>query len=287
MQGIAQDLVIGLAQGGIYALTGVGLVLIFSVVRVPNFAHGEPVMLGAMLTLTLVSTFALPIPLAILVGVAGSAALGWLFSVAVFGPLLRRPETSLLIISLALVVMISALAVMIWGDAPRTTPAPEIIVRFPGAQAPLNWIIIFVAAILATAGLDAFIRFTAPGRVMRAMALNPFAANLMGIPVRRYQAAAFVIGSSLAGLGGGLFSLAFAVQPTMGAHIALKAFIVIIFAGMGSIWGALAGGMLLGVVESFGASYLASGYRDTFGFIFLLIVLLVRPNGLFAGKTHA
>jgi branched-chain amino acid transport system permease protein len=283
-----QDLIIGLAQGGIYALTGVGLVLIFSVVRVPNFAHGEPVMLGAMLTLTLASSGHLPIPLAILVGTLGSCVLGWLLSVGVFARLLGRPETSLLIVSLALVVIISAVAVMVWGDAPRATPgAPTAILTFLGAQVPLTWAIIFIVAILATAALDGFIRFTAPGRVMRAMALNPFAANLMGIPIARYQALAFVIGSALAGLGGGLFSLAFAVQPTMGAHVALKAFIVIIFAGMGSIWGACAGGMLLGIVESFGASYLASGYRDTFGFIFLLAVLLIRPNGLFAARTHA
>jgi branched-chain amino acid transport system permease protein len=283
-----QDLVIGLAQGGIYALTGVGLVLIFSVVRVPNFAHGEPVMVGAMLTLTLVASAGLPIPLAILVGVLASSLLGWLFSVAVFAPLLRRPETSLLIISLALVVIIGALAVKVWGDHPMTTPgASTTIISVAGAQVPLTWVVIFVAAILSTAALDVFIRFTGPGRVMRAMALNPFAANLMGIPVARYQALAFVIGSALAGLGGGLFSLAFAVQATMGAHIALKAFIVIIFAGMGSIWGALAGGMLLGIVESFGASWIASGYRDTFGFIFLLAVLLIRPNGLFASRSHA
>jgi branched-chain amino acid transport system permease protein len=283
-----QDLVIGLAQGGIYALTGVGLVLIFSVVRVPNFAHGEPVMIGAMVTLSLVAGLALPIPLAILVGVLTAAVLGWLFSVVVFGPLLRRPETSLLIISLALVVIIGALAVKVWGDQPVTTPgAWTTIVSFGGARLPLTWILIFVGAIVCTAALDAFIRFTSPGRVMRAMALNPFAANLMGIPVGRYQALAFVIGSALAGLGGGLFSLAFAVQATMGSHIALKAFIVIIFAGMGSIWGALAGGMLLGIAESFGASWIASGYRDTFGFIFLLAVLLIRPNGLFARRGHA
>jgi branched-chain amino acid transport system permease protein len=283
-----QELLIGLAQGGIYALTGVGLVLIFSVVRVPNFAHGEPVMLGGMLTFTLVASWGLPIPLAILIGVLASSLLGFVLSVGVFGPLLKRPETSLLIISLALVVIIGALAVKLWGDDPHSTPGgPSTIVSLGGAQVPLTWVMIFVAAIVSTGALDLFIRFTAPGRVMRAMSLNPLAASLMGIPVRRYQALAFVIGSALAGFGGGLFSLAFAVQATMGSHIALKAFIVIIFAGMGSIWGALAGGMLLGIAESFGASWIASGYRDTFGFIFLLAVLLVRPNGLFAGRTHA
>lgn len=280
-----QDLLNGLAQGGVYALTGVGLVLIFSVVRVPNFAHGEPVMLGAVLPLVLATAFGLNLALGIVVGIAGAAAMGWMFSAGVFGRLRNHPEVSLLIVSLALVVMIESVAVMLVGDAPRTLPgAPTTIIYLPGGQMPLTWAIILAAALLATGGLLLFVRYTDAGRIMRAMALNPYAAQLMGIPIGRYQTLAFVIGSALAGLGGGLYGLAFPVQATMGAVIALKAFIVIIFAGMGSIGGALAGGLLLGVVESFGASYISTGYKDTFGFVFLLLVLLLKPDGLFGQR---
>ena len=280
-----QDLLNGLAQGGVYALTGVGLVLIFSVVRVPNFAHGEPVMLGAVLPLVLATAFGLNLALGIVAGIAGAAAMGWMFSAGVFGRLRSHPEVSLLIVSLALVVMIESVAVMLVGDAPRTFPgAPTTIIYLPGGQMPLTWAIILAAALLATGGLLLFVRYTDSGRIMRAMALNPYAAQLMGIPVGRYQTLAFVIGSALAGLGGGLYGLAFPVQATMGAVIALKAFIVIIFAGMGSIGGALAGGLLLGVVESFGASYISTGYKDTFGFVFLLLVLLLKPDGLFGQR---
>ncbi|GGA78885.1 branched-chain amino acid ABC transporter permease [Nitratireductor aestuarii] len=282
-----QDLVNGLAQGAIYSLAGVGLVLIFSVVRVPNFAHGEPVMVAAMLPVTLMALFNMPLALALVLGVVAAIALGIFFSVAIFSRLSKYPEVSLLIISLALVVMISSLAVMFWGDAARQTPgSPSTVLNWGGVRIPVMWIIIFFMALAATVALDAFIRYTTPGRAMRAMALNPFAAKLMGIPVARYHALAFGIGSGLAGVAGALFSLAFAVQSSMGAAIALKAFIVIIFAGMGSIWGAFAGGLLLGLVESYGASYLSSGYRDTFGFIFLLGVLLIKPNGLFARRAN-
>ncbi|CAN7708881.1 branched-chain amino acid ABC transporter permease [Aminobacter sp. LjRoot7] len=282
-----QDLVNGLAQGAIYSLAGVGLVLIFSVVRVPNFAHGEPVMVAAMLPVTLMAAFNMPLALALVVGVAVAIAMGYFLSAAVFSRLGGYPEVSLLIVSLALVVIISSAGVMVWGDSPRQTPgSPSEVLTIGSARVPVMWIIIFVVALVATVALDVFIRFTDPGRVMRAMALNPFAAKLMGIPVSRYHALAFMIGSGLAGVAGALFSLAFAVQSTMGAAIALKAFIVIIFAGVGSIWGAFIGGLMLGLVESFGASYLSSGYRDTFGFIFLLAVLLIKPSGLFTRGNH-
>lgn len=283
-----QDIVNGLAQGAIYSLAGVGLVLIFSVVRVPNFAHGEPLMVAAMLPPTLMVAFGLPLPVALLVGILAAVAMGLFFSAGVFARLHRHPEVALLIVSLALVVMISSVAVMIWGDSPRQTAGgPARIFQIAGARVPAMWLVIFATALISTIALDVFIRFTSPGRIMRAMALNPFAARLMGIPVARYHAIAFAIGSGLAGLAGALFSLAFAVQSTMGAQLALKAFIVIIFAGMGSIWGAFAGGLLLGLVESFGASYISSGYRDTFGFVFLLAVLLIKPSGLFTRKANA
>ncbi len=280
-----QDIVNGLAQGSIYALAGVGLVLIFSVVRVPNFAHGESVMVGAMLPLTLMSVLHVPLIPALIIGIAASVVLGMVLAGGVFAPLRRYSETAMLMVSLALVVMISSGAVMLWGDDARITPGgPQSIIEFAGARFPLSWIIIFAAAILATVLLDLFVRYSSAGRVMRAMARNSIAAQLMGIPVRRYQILAFMIGSGLAGLAGALFSVAFSVQATMGAMVALKSFIVIIFAGIGSIWGALFGGLLLGIIESFGASFISSGYKDTFGFVFLLAVLLLRPNGLFVSK---
>jgi branched-chain amino acid transport system permease protein len=129
--------------------------------------------------------------------------------------------------------------------------------------------------------IDLFVRFTSVGRAMRAIALNRLAAQLVGVPVKRYSLLAFSIGATLAGLAGALYSLAFGVSTTMGAGITLDAFIVIIFAGVGSVYGAFIVGLLLGVVESFGGTYINAGYQDMFGFVFLVIILVVRPEGLF------
>jgi branched-chain amino acid transport system permease protein len=283
-----QELVNGLAQGSVYALTAMGLVLIFSVVRVPNFAHGESVMFGGMLTLVSASSLAIPLPLAILVGITAAMAFGWILSVGVFSRLRDKSEIGQLMVSLALVVMIGAAATLIWGDDPKIVPgAPSATLQIAGAFVPVMWLVIFVVAVLTAVGMEYFIRATTAGRVMRAMARKPDAARLMGIPVGWYQALAFVVGSALAGLGGGLYSLAFPVQASMGTLISLKAFVVIIFAGMGSITGALIGGLLLGLVESFGGSHISTGYTNTFGFVFLLVVLLLKPEGLFGGRSHA
>jgi len=282
-----QDVINGLAQGSVYALTGMGLVLIFSVVRVPNFAHGELVMIGGMLGVLLVADMHLSIVLALAAGMITALVLGILFSTAIFSRLNKQGEVGQLIASLALVVVIQAGTTMLRGDDPRIIPgAPSEAIIIAGARVPVMWLIIFLSAVVFALALEAYVRYTATGRVMRAMALNPMAAKLMGIPIGLYQAMAFGIGSALAGIAGVLYGLSFPVQASVGASISLKAFIVIIFAGMGSITGALIGGLLLGLVESFGGSYLSSGYRDTFGFVFLLLVLLFRPNGLFAAREQ-
>jgi branched-chain amino acid transport system permease protein len=204
-------------------------------------------------------------------------------SLFVFYPLRKHPEVSLLITALGLVLIIEAGAFKLWGDAPRVIPgAPEKILHILSARLTVMRAVIVVVTAVVVLALHLFVQRTRTGRAMKAMAVNSYAAQLMGIPVRRYSAIAFAIGSALAGLGGGLLGTIFPVQTNMGAGIALKSFIIIIFAGMGSIGGAWLGGLILGLVESFGATFISSAYVDTFAFIFLVAVLLMRPNGLFA-----
>jgi branched-chain amino acid transport system permease protein len=276
-----QEIAIGLVQGFIYALTAVGLVLIFSVGRIPNFAHGEALMVGAMVTLVTVADHGVPLPLGILFGTLAATALGLALYFGVFGPLNRYPETALLIVSVALVLVIEAAAVKLWGDAPRTTPgAPSKVWDVGGVHITEMWVVIAATAVVLVVGLQAYIQYARAGRAMKAMALNRYAAQLMGIPVRRYEALAFAIGSAMAGVGGALLSTIISVHAQMGAPMALRAFVIIIFAGMGSILGSLLGGLLLGLVEILGSSYVATGYGETFIFIFLVVLLLVRPQGL-------
>lgn len=278
-----QDLLNGIVEGSILALAAVGLSLIFGVVRVPHFAHGESVMVGGMVALVAVADHGIPLVAGLALGVIAATALGVALSLWVYYPLRHHPETSLLITALALVLIGSAAAFKLWGGDPRIIPgAPDRTLEFLSGRITVMKLVVVLVTTAVVIGLHTFVQRSRIGRAMKAMAVNSYAAQLMGIPVRRYSAIAFAIGSALAGLGGGLLGTILPVQTSMGAGIALKSFIIIIFAGMGSIGGAWLGGLLLGLVESFGATYISSAYVDTFAFIFLVAVLLLRPQGLFA-----
>jgi branched-chain amino acid transport system permease protein len=282
---VTQNLINGLAQGSIFALAAMGLSLIFGVVRVPHFAHGESLMIGGMVGLVLVADEGLPLLVGLLAGLVAALALGLLLATCVYWPLRSFSEVNLLITALALVFMIEATAQKIWGDEPRVIPgAPEGSVELLGAQIGAMRVIVIVVALAAAVGLHLFVERTRGGQAMQALALNNMAARLMGIPVKRYWLAAFAIGSALAGVAGVLLGTIMPVQATMGSLISLKSFIIIIFAGMGSIGGAYAGGLILGVVEVLGGAYVSSGYINAFSIAFLIVVLLIRPQGMFAAR---
>jgi branched-chain amino acid transport system permease protein len=277
-----QDIVNGLAQGSIFALAAMGLSLIFGVVRVPHFAHGESVMVGGMVGLTLVADHGASLVVGLVAGIAAALVLGTLLGAAVYYPLRNFSEVNLLITALALVFILEATAEKLWGDAPRVIPgAPHSTVAVLGAQVSSMRVIVIGVALVVAVLLHLFVERTRTGHAMKALALNPTAARLMGIPVRTYWVSAFAIGSALAGLAGVLLGLIVPVQATMGSMISLKSFIIIIFAGMGSIGGAYAGGLVLGLVEAFGASYVSSAYVNAFSIAFLIAVLLLRPQGMF------
>ena len=277
-----QELANGLSTGAIYALAAVGLSLIFGVVRVPHFAHGESVMVGGMVTLVLVADHEMPLLLAMAIGITAATILGTAIGVGVFYPLRHYAELNLLITSLALVLIIESAATKLWGETPRVIPTGlDEVVDIGGVRLTWMRIIVMVVAVAAFAALAAWVKLSRIGRGMRAMALNNYAARLMGISTFRYSVIVFAVGSALAGLAGALLGTIVPIYSTMGASIALKSFVIIIFAGMGSLLGALLGGLLLGLVESFGGSFLSSGYVESYAFIFLVVVLLLRPNGLF------
>lgn len=278
-----QELANGLSQGAIYALAAVGLSLIFGVVRVPHFAHGESVMVGGMTTLVAAADHDVPLLAAMALGVLAATALGVAIGVGVFHPLRRYAELNLLITSLALVLIIEAIAAKTWGETPRVIPGGlDSTVEILGARVTQMRLVVLAVTLGTFLLLHQWVQRSRAGRALRAMALNAYAARLMGVPTLRYSAVVFAIGSALAGLAGALLGTILPIQATMGASISLKSFVIVIFAGMGSIGGALAGGLLLGLVESFGGSYLNSGYVNAYAFIFLVAVLLLRPNGLFA-----
>lgn len=283
---VLQTTLAGLVQGGVYALAAVGLVLIFSVAGVPNLAHGESVMIGGIVA-AILATHGLPFVAALVAGVAAAMVLGTLIGAAVFDRLRSAPPEGMLIASLALIFIIEATTTYAAGSNPRAVPnAPTSVLRFLGARLPVTWLIVLVAGAGLIALLLLVIRRTTWGRGMRAMALNPAAAIVVGIPARRYAILAFAIGSLLAGISGGLLAAAFPMDPTYGESVAFVAFTIIIFAGVGSIGGALIGGIFLGLVVTFSTAYLSSAYAETFQFLVLLLVLILRPDGLFGVRAE-
>ena len=276
----------GLVQGGAYALSAAGLVLIFSVAGVPNLAHGESVMIGGIVA-AILATHGLPFVAALAAGAASAMVLGIVIGATVFDRLRSAPPEGMLIASLALIFIIEATTTNFAGSNPRAIPnAPKATLRFLGARLPVTWLLVLVAGVGLIGILQFLIRHTRWGRGMRAMALNPAAAVVVGIPARGYAILAFAVGSLLAGISGGLLAAAFPVDPTYGESVAFVAFTVIIFAGIGSIGGALVGGLLLGLVETFSIAYLSSAYAETFQFLVLLLILLIRPEGLFGVRTE-
>ncbi|WP_134324204.1 branched-chain amino acid ABC transporter permease [Cumulibacter soli] len=276
------ELLNGLMQGSVYALAAVGLTLIFGVVRVPHFAHGESLMLAGMVALVTTKNLGWPLLLGMLAGVLAAIAYGLVVGAGVFYPLRNYSETNLLIVALALVTITAAVAALIFGDRPRVIPGGiNATVSIAGTSISWMKIIVFCVALLLFVPLHFWLRRSKSGLAMRAVALNPFASRLMGIQTLKTYLVVFGVGSALAGIAGVLLGTVNPVSASMGAMIALKSFVIIIFAGMGSTVGALVGGLVLGLVESFGGSFISSGYINSFAFVFLIIVLLVKPQGLF------
>lgn len=276
----------GLLIGGIYALIGVGLSLIFGVMRVINFAHGEFVILGMYVAIVLFNQLGLDPYVSLLI--AGPA--GFLVGVVLQRLLLARlvdiPGDSTLLVTLGLGLVISNILFLIFGAEPRSIYVPYATktVMLSGIRLPVAQLIAGGVTLLIITALWLLLTRTEVGRAVRATAQNRLGAELVGINTPRIHALVFGLGMAMAMAAGVILApLLFAI-PTGGAAYTLKAFVVTVLGGLGSVPGAIGGGLLLGLVEFMGASYLSSSYRDAYGLFAFLLVLLLRPEGLF-GRT--
>lgn len=276
----------GLLIGGIYALIGVGLSLIFGVMRVINFAHGEFVILGMYVAIVLFNQLGLDPYVSLLI--AGPA--GFLVGVVLQRLLLARlvdiPGDSTLLVTLGLGLVISNILFLIFGAEPRSIYVPYATktVMLSGIRLPVAQLIAGGVTLLIITALWLLLTRTEIGRAVRATAQNRLGAELVGINTPRIHALVFGLGMAMAMAAGVILApLLFAI-PTGGAAYTLKAFVVTVLGGLGSVPGAIGGGLLLGLVEFMGASYLSSSYRDAYGLFAFLLVLLLRPEGLF-GRT--
>lgn len=270
--------------GSSYAILGIGLTLIFGIMRVVNFTHGEVYALGGysayVVSTMLGLNFFLALPMSILVG----AAIGAVIEFA----LLRRIRTS--DIDTGMLVMIGAGIIilntiqLIWGGVAKSvqTPFSDVPVTFGPVSVSSLRLFVLVAALVLIVATYVLIIETKLGKAMRATFQDSDAASLMGVNIGAIHTATFAIGSGLAAAAGGLLGPVFLVTPSMGSLAALKAFAIVILGGLGSIPGATIGGFILAFSEELGAGYVSSGYRDAMGFLIIIAVLLVKPTGLFA-----
>lgn len=303
MDTFIQQIINGLVQGCIYALVALGYTMVYGIMGLINFAHGEVVMVGAMVALTVIGTLTgLGIPIAIagmaglLAAVLACMALGWGLERIAYRPLRHAPRLAPLITAIGMSIVLQNLAMMIWGRNPRTFPALVSKASFDigGASLTVVQIVIVLVSLATMAGLLLLTYRTRLGMAMRATSQNPPVATLMGVNINAVIAAAFVIGSALGALAGVMVGTYYeGAHYQMGFMLGLKAFSAAVLGGIGNVVGAMVGGVLLGLIETFGAGYigdvtgnvLGSNYQDIFSFIVLILVLMFRPSGLMGEKT--
>jgi branched-chain amino acid transport system permease protein len=284
LEALLQHLVNGLVLGGTYALLGIGLTLIFGLMNVVNFAHGEFYTLGAYAAFATLALGGLPFVAAVPAAIVTGIALGALCERVLLRPLRGESIDSVMLVMIGLWIAMQNAELLSWGGVAKSIahpfPAAPIVVG-PLGIAPLR-LFVFVTAIALIVAAHLVIHRTRLGRAMRATFQDADTAALMGVRIGRIHTATFALGSGLAAAAGALLGPIFLVYPSMGDLASLKAFSVVILGGLGNVAGATFGGLLLGVAEELGAGYVSSGYRDAVGFVIIILVLLFRPSGLFA-----
>ena len=329
-----QQLINGLVLGGIYALIAVGYTMVYGIIQLINFAHGEVFMLGAYFAFTLVAVFHLPFWVAVPISMLLCAGFGLLMDLLAYRPIRNAPRLSALITAIGVSIALQNIARIIWGAKPQPFPSflqqvtpleepniyfsfiginfTEVAIKFPGnvSLAYLDLSIILLAVILMV-GLNRIVSLTKIGKAMRACAQNRIAANLMGIKTNQVIAITFAIGSALGAIAGVMVGVREYIEPTMGYYKGVAAFAAAVLGGIGNITGAMVGGLIMGLAEVFGAGYIdpiiefvakniglgeyyvagtisnsyGSGYRVAISYIVMIIVILIRPTGLFGKST--
>ena len=282
MGDLTQYAATGITIGCIYALVALGFVTVFSVTGVINFAQGEFVMLGAMLTTNLIR-YDVPLPLAAALAVAGAALVGAIVYEAGLRHVRGVSEVGMIIITIGAAMAIRGAALLAWGTDPRPlgafTSGPPL--EFAGAVVTRQSVWIVATTALVLVALHLFFSGTALGRALRACAANPLAARLVGIGPRRMALAAFVLSGAVGAVGGIVLAPVTYATYDMGLMLGLKGFVAAVIGGLANPPGAVAGGLALGLLEAF-ATPISSGYKDAAAFIVLIAVMLIRPGGLFA-----
>jgi len=281
-----QHLTNALALGSLYALIAIGYTMVYGILRFINFAHGEVFMMGCYLAFYAVTLWLLPWPAAFVVALGLTGILGVSIERVAYRPLRNSPRISILISAIGVSFLMQNLAIVMFTGMPRSFPVPPVfdqILEFGEVRVMNVSLIIPVITVVLLLILRHIVQNTKTGIAMRAVATDLPAARLMGVDVNKVVSFTFGVGTVLAAVGGVMWALRYPMlNPTMGLMPGLKCFIAAVIGGVGSISGAVLGGMLLGFLEIMIVAFMPdlSGYRDAFAFILLIIVLLVKPSGL-------
>jgi branched-chain amino acid transport system permease protein len=284
---LAQQILLGLLLGGLYGLAAAGLSLVFGVLKVLNVAHGELIMLGGYGAFWLFALLGLDPFASLLVVIPGSLLLGAALYLALFGFVVRAPEETRiknsLLVGFGLALSLHALAVRLWtaDDRSITTAYGGAVISLGNLSIPVIRLLSLVVALALIGGLHLLLARWRWGKAIRAAAEDWQAALLTGIDVRRAYLLAFAIGTALAGAAGTLVSVGYSVSPSIGLEWTLKALIVVVLAGLGSMLGTFVAGLFVGVAEAISAAIFGGPYREVIGLVIFLVVLVLRPQGLF------
>ncbi|SMF90056.1 amino acid/amide ABC transporter membrane protein 1, HAAT family [Azospirillum oryzae] len=277
---IEQMIVNGLLAGLIYVIMALGFTMIFGIMRIVNFAHGEFYMIGAVVVFILAGSFGWPFFLAVLCGGLAAGLLGVVIERALFRRLVSEEMPSM-IMSLAVAIILQSTVLIVFGPAEQSVNRPFSGVWTLGrAVVPWDRTVVALGALVVLAGFYAFLKLSRLGLAMRAVAQDPETSSLMGVEAGLVYSAAFGMSCLLAGLAGGLMAPIYTVGPYMGELPMLKAFVVVILGGLGSVPGAMLGGLLLGLSESVLSTQFSSGIALIASFLMVLLIVVVRPAGL-------
>ncbi|WP_245809480.1 branched-chain amino acid ABC transporter permease [Desulfamplus magnetovallimortis] len=286
MQELLQYIFSGITTGAIYAVIAVGLSMLYSSTELINFSHGEFVMLGAMGIVTLWVHMAMPLYVAFFLTVGAVSLMGLLFERLAIRTAKNTGPIALVIITVGASIFLRGVGMIAWGKDPFSVPAfsSHDSIEIAGAALLPQSILIVAAALVLAGGIHFFFKQTLTGKAMVACAVNRKAAWLSGIPSSTMGILAFMI-STGTGAAAGVFIAPITMSSyDMGTMLGLKGFCAAMIGGLGSLWGAFAGGLLLGIIEALGAGLISSALKDAIAFILLLLILYIRPGGLFSAK---
>ncbi len=283
MEQIIQVIISGLLSGGVYSLVSVGLALMYGVVGMVNFAHGEYLMIGMYVSFVIFSTLGLNPYQSMIMNIIIMSAFGYVTFKLVMQRVLYAPHEMQVLITLGLSMILQNAALMIWKADYRNVRIDLTTHTFNlfGLIFPTPRVIAFLIAIGASVALYLFLQKTFMGTAMRAISQNTKAAQLMGIKPQQTYTLAFVIGTALVGLAGLLIVPIYPAYPTIGNSFGTLAFIVVVIGGLSSVPGAIIGGLLVGLIESLTAYFIGPAYQQAAYFLLFIIVLILKPNGLF------